>query len=1021
MTRTTIAKYCRFEMRSCCALCAVLFAAGLSFIAFGADTLYWTGAASNWGGVGAWTNSAGVVKSVASGDTLVIEHFSASGATMETENDLEGASIATITVRGTGPVRLFGNAMTLTGNFNVNTIVTNDIGITLGTANNQTLTVITNALSASSPYLVQNGDITGTTAKTFTVKATKENGAASTALVFNGDIILPNATLQEYFNGDRIVYFNGRVVLDWLDKGRGAGDSGKVYWNNSGNDIANFLCQYKYHYASAVNCFGTNVVMTLGRWESTRGNIFMERYDQQIDRFELESRYRSNNGNGHYVFSTAPVRLTMRATADSICDVAFQNKVTVIWDPVDDYEMTCVSNRTHGTTGAIVVSNGTMRVTGTGSFKNAGEIEIAPNATFAWDSTALLGFSSATNLIMGAGAVFSLGAGATFPFANSTLSLDIDETSQLDIGASTQLSLSSFKVGGMELASGAYTGIDNENPGVATPHRCLRGTGIIYAPGGGGISSYVWTGAGSGNLLSTDGNWKDGSAPGMSEYLYSAVFAELAAGAPARAELDANSKFSGISFTAPDGFTLAPVSAANPATLFVGSEGIVISPAEGATSPAYAIETPFSVGLPQTWNLGTSAAASLSIAGPISGTSAMSVTIEGAAPLALHTTNSTYMGDVVIRNAGVRAYGKNPLGVNGDAETRVFIDRIGGGVSTSLTFEDVDCEKDIYNNCDASHTIGLSFAGSTNILRGDLSSAGCYDMTVPSGTTVILAGGFGAKKPSAYQRWKVYGKLVVTNKPFSAGTMECIFPGKMEIRVAGNQFSVLGYYVDSGSRQNEANFDFFEDWAFNLPSAKIIVRGTWNLNGHPQRVGSMYAPSSTMTIASDAAGGVLHVNQAESSVCRVSFTGAASLVKSGAAAMVVMANSTSTGMVSVAGGLLSFTNSASWTAASQVVVTNGSVLECWNTSVFGRDAEVKLGSDDEDAAVWRFGSAESPVAGVQTIGRLWSGGKRLPVGRYCASDNAAAIDAGARPCVRIVGSAVVDARGDGTGLRIIIR
>jgi hypothetical protein len=217
-------------------------------------------------------------------------------------------------------------------------------------------------------------------------------------------------------------------------------------------------------HAGAKNAFGNGATVYLGQRVNGFGTFDLGGYDQRIDRFVEDFRYPGDGTVadmvGHVVTSVGgAARLTMAATDDCTTDAQFDGEVTLVWDPQGSYSFsTALPGRMMGTTGGIVVSNGTFTVNGTNSFDSATSIEVADGASFAWASAKPFGLRFLTSLTLGAGASFAVQSGAAFPFTTNVfrgvLSLNLASGSSLSLPSGTVLPAVSVTADGVDYPVG---------------------------------------------------------------------------------------------------------------------------------------------------------------------------------------------------------------------------------------------------------------------------------------------------------------------------------------------------------------------------------------------------------------------------------------------------------------------------------------------------------------------------------------------------------------------------------------
>ncbi len=154
-------------------------------------------------------------------------------------------------------------------------------------------------------------------------------------------------------------------------------------------------------------------------------------------------------------------------------------------------------------TGALIVSNGTMKVTRTAGFPKATYLEIAEGATLDFQSTARQMLAGLKRIKLDGTLVIDESSGSTFR-EDGELELELGVNSSLSYGQ--ELALKSLKVNGEAKPYGVYTA--SELP------QLKDGTQLYFAPP---PATAVWTGASAltSTAMTEAGNWQGGVVPDL--------------------------------------------------------------------------------------------------------------------------------------------------------------------------------------------------------------------------------------------------------------------------------------------------------------------------------------------------------------------------------------------------------------------------------------------------------------------------------------------------------------------------
>ena len=258
-------------------------------------------------------------------------------------------------------------------------------------------------------------------------------------------------------------------------------------------------------YTLNIHCMGERILdeSRVLNWggtynQSTTGWFDLNGYNQQAKGLtstatpETTGSMRDWNEIGCYLGDQTGSATTMYlvgATENCLFRGIVTNNLSVVWDPAGNY-MQVFSNRVHGTTGRFVVSNGTMRVAGTATFKKLQEIVVAENASFECFSTTADCLAGLKRLVIEDGATFTVGDDTPKPFADGEIDLVVKGTGRIVMPAGMSVTMKTTLIKGIYVTGGAVAYDSSED---------WIGGGEVYA-GNANITS--WKSA-------TDGRWSD--------------------------------------------------------------------------------------------------------------------------------------------------------------------------------------------------------------------------------------------------------------------------------------------------------------------------------------------------------------------------------------------------------------------------------------------------------------------------------------------------------------------------------
>lgn len=258
----------------------------------------------------------------------------------------------------------------------------------------------------------------------------------------------------------------------WVGPGSRFGGN---HWSST-----DFYFQYDTLHALAENVFDPKTVVRWGYYANNQWGVFdLNGFDQTINRFAYQS---IDPGFGRLVRTDTPARLTLKATASDFCFVRLSGPLTLVYDAADASYVQTLSNLTQTATGEIVVSNGTLRLAGSITYKKASAIRIASNGVFENASTEVDALADVPTVTIEAGGVFRQAVGAANPFGRNTVRFDLQSGATIAVEDPDGLVLSEVWVDGVLLNKGRYQSADGTDA-TATRVDWLAGVGVVDVAG----------------------------------------------------------------------------------------------------------------------------------------------------------------------------------------------------------------------------------------------------------------------------------------------------------------------------------------------------------------------------------------------------------------------------------------------------------------------------------------------------------------------------------------------------------
>ena len=791
-----------------------------------------------------------------------------------------------------------------------------------------------------------------------------QNSSSKTPVEFRGEITLPNAvvTMTPYAQNKGYFKFYAPVHLKGFSSDTTA--HGNVMFCTTGNTWQSFFISYIYLLCGCENCFDpTTVIDYSGLQEDGRGTITLQTYSQVIDRITGKSSSMS-----YVLKSSGDVNLLMRATKSDTTWCEVDGKVSLIYDAKDPSCVQTFMNRTHGTSGAIVVSNGTFKVGGTATFKNVPSVTVCDGATFLYDSTAAAGLSGVTRVAVGKGGTFKSSTVAD-ALATGSVAFELaDDKSLLDLPSGTVLQAASFTTNGVHLAKGTYVGAGGTG-GKVLPQ--LSPGVTIGVPEHSDVETVeaTWTGAAEtasqDKKFSTADNWENSTLPNLTE---GSLLAKFAAGGT-EAVIDTYANLKGIGFTGAK--TPFAVSSANGASADIWEKGIT-----AAGSGTYTISAPLNLRAGQEWAV----SGTLNLNGPIDSTDIHSITRTGTGTLNIYGTN-TFSGSVSLMDGKTYVYSKKqPFGVSEN----------GSSVSVRLDLTDtsyfylegavVDKPVSITSPGKASKNrcVFEGPAGCTNTFTAPVTILGAkLELRGPNfSRPTVFSGGISGQH---YFFTENAGPWIIRDVPAKlTGSMD--LKTNMSLECPSNRIGSV--YMYSCRIDMRAQYALCQDDGINIASDNTVV---FDLHGYDQKIGLLSGFNANSSVTSDAPA-KLFVTTSSATTYAGRFLGFAGLSHGGAQTTTVTSQNVTAGELEVTSGTVKFDAGATWQPTTKQLgkesklTMKGGTLTLTDTGVFSPQATVTLDG----------GTLKIPAGQTMTCHTLVIGGKTYNSGTWGAEGTAGA-------------------------------
>ena len=362
-----------------CLLLAVS-AAFLMMTAVAADRT-WTGGAGDgkWSSPGNWEGDAvpgaGDIAWLSGSNTATIN------------NDVENLSLVGIWFTNTVPVTLTGGKITLTGDANVRTNWFNACPVTCYAPLDIVPPTSTSRYMLFDNSTTISNDVTSSSKSKVFFNMEKTNKKWEFHIY--GAVTMPSASVYLQATLDyRNIHLHGPVAVKTL-AGNGSAPSGAGwYYLYQPATYGALEIAYRRISCEAENVLcPTSPVSWTGSYQG--GELRLNGHDQTCNWLGGVYKSGSNvpNETARVLSSASPATLTVRATQSSTTYAVVTGKVSVVYAPDDSALVQTFSIRTNTTAGALIVSNGTVRIDAGSLWRNLPEIRIWKDAALEISAT----------------------------------------------------------------------------------------------------------------------------------------------------------------------------------------------------------------------------------------------------------------------------------------------------------------------------------------------------------------------------------------------------------------------------------------------------------------------------------------------------------------------------------------------------------------------------------------------------------------------------------------------------------
>ena len=328
-----------------------------------------------------------------------------------------------------------------------------------------------------------NGDITGPSSGTVRIGGQPHASSTSDPMkyqtaVLNGTMDFSRCTLGIATYG--IFKFNGKLTAPTLTLNREWAGQGILYINHPESKFGTSGSVTSY--CPSIHCGAENVISNMSFLANYRhrdrmaNNIDLHGHNQTMRAITINPMGNSGylqphaseltatdvNGPGHFnvTSSERPATLTLTGTGANKTNYtyhAFGGELSLVLDADPAYTLV-LSNRTHTMTGALTVSNGTLRAVDAATFRAIRRLAVSQGATFELETTKEIALAS----------LKSIDIYGKFAFSSESMQSVVSTNVEMSIGANAEISLpagmtlkvKSLTVDGQTMEDGTYDSND---------------------------------------------------------------------------------------------------------------------------------------------------------------------------------------------------------------------------------------------------------------------------------------------------------------------------------------------------------------------------------------------------------------------------------------------------------------------------------------------------------------------------------------------------------------------------------
>ena len=378
-------------------------------------------------------------------------------------------------------------------------------------------------------------------------------------------------------------------------------------------------------------------------------------------------------------------------------------------------------------------------------------------------------------------------------------------------------------------------------------------------------------------------------------------------------------------------------------------------------------------------SLGTAATPAIRIGVANGSTVTFNACISGAANI-IYCDNGTvnlnvdndYTGRTTINKGLIHVYANDAFGTTA-SYTEIKLAERYPSILNHVYFHGVTTGESFTNNTYVQTGSIIFPQGTTNVFNGSFAFSGLARPSI-RGTTIFAGGlshtsGYRLITANGYS-----GTFIVTNVAANVTVgLQSDASTLWRLYEPNNDFGTYGVFLNAGAVSCETGFALNSDtMPFGLNWSTSL-----RLNGHDQRIGSLYFGSSANTdshVSSSSGPATLYFKQARvatNSATRI--YGEVSLVKAGASEFAVNRAVEATGALAVVEGPFAFTPAGSWANATNVAVRGTGRLSLASSAAFNRKVRVDIADSGRivlaDGVAQRVGSLY--INGVRKFGGTW--------------------------------------------------